>query len=202
MEIRLATQPAELAAIYRFRYAIYVEEMNRKQKYADHEARLIQDPIDCGSYILGAWENGELVGTVRSSVLSRVDISDYYDFYQIARLTPAEIALSSITTRLMIHSRHRRGSLAIRLAKAIYQIGLEQAITTDLIDCNEHLVPFFTGLGYRLHRNDLVHPEYGAVTVMKLGLSDYAHLQQIRSPFLPVSQEWLTSQNKNNTTKQ
>jgi hypothetical protein len=102
----------------------------------------------------------------------------------------------------MIHPRHRKGTLAIRLARAIYRFGLERGIVTDLIDCNAHLVPFFTGLGYRVHRDDLVHPEYGAVTVMKLDLHDHLHLQGIRSPFLPVWQEWRATQDQpcNNPT--
>ena len=202
LEIRLATSPAELEAIYRFRYAIYVEEMHRKQKYADHEARRIEDPLDRGSCILGAWENGEVVGTVRASFLRCVDIGDYFDFYQVGRLPREQIGRASITTRLMIHPRHRQRSLAIRLARAIYQIGLREGITTDLIDCNDHLVPFFTGLGYRAHRDDLVHPEYVSVTVMKFELFDHTHLQAIRSPLLPVLQEWVASNPINNAILQ
>lgn len=190
MDIRLATTADDLESIYRFRYAVYVEEMQRKQKHANHTTKQIRDPLDSGSYILGAWQEGELVGTVRSTCLSRVDIGDYHEFYQTSRLSPEELALSSITTRLMIHPRHRRGTLSIRLAKAIYRIGLEQAITTDLIDCNAHLVSFFCGLGYRPHRTDLVHPEYGAVTVLKLNLTDHSHIQAIRSPFLSVLESW------------
>lgn len=198
INIRLATTDADLEAIYRFRYVIYVEEMHRQQKHADHAARRICDPLDACGHILGVWEQGEVVGTVRANFVRESDLGEYFEMYQVDRLPGEEQPRTSLTTRLMIHPRHRKGTLATRLARAIYRFGLERGITTDLIDCNQHLIPFFTSLGYRVHRDDLVHPEYGAVTVMKLNLTDQAHLQQIRSPFLPVLQAWIAWQNQQN----
>jgi hypothetical protein len=196
--IRQATTEEELEEIYRFRFAVYVEEMHRPQKYADHARKRIWDPLDSRGYVLGAWENDELVGTVRINFLAETDIGDYYEMYAFEEIPPFERSHSSITTRLMIHPRYRKGTLAIRIARALYRFGLERGILTDLIDCNAHLVRFFTGLGYQPHRTDLVHPEYGAVSVLKLSLIDRIHLQRIRSPFLPVLQDWLSTQNTPN----
>ena len=179
-----------LEAVYRFRYIIYVEEMNRKQKYADHAAKRICDPLDPGSYVVAAWDSAELVGTLRINFLRETDFGEYFDLYHIGRLPDAVQQHTSITTRLMIHPRFRRGTLGVRLFNALYRFALERGITTDVIDCNAHLIPLFTGLGYRVFRDDLIHPEYGAVTVMKLDLYDYYHFQQINSPILPVLEEW------------
>lgn len=190
IQIRLATSPEELEAVYRFRYAIYVEEMHRRQKYADHEAKQIYDPLDPGSYVFGAWADGELAGTLRTNFLRETDIGEYFEMYQLGYLPETVQKHTQITTRLMIQPRFRNGTLAVRLSKALYRFALERGITTDLIDCNAHLIPFFTGLGYRLFRDDLVHPEYGAVTVLKLDLYDHYHFQQISSPILPILQEW------------
>jgi len=33
-------------AIYRFRYQIYVDEMGKRLSYADHEQRMLYDPLD------------------------------------------------------------------------------------------------------------------------------------------------------------
>ncbi|MCX5659773.1 MAG: GNAT family N-acetyltransferase [Planctomycetota bacterium] len=142
MEIRLATETSELEAVYRFRYAIYVEEMQRTQKYADHRGKRICDPLDHGSHVLGAWEGDELVGTLRCNFLRDTSFGEYYEMYHIDRLPEHVQKRTSITTRLMIHQRFRKGTLGVRLSKAIYSIALERGITTDLIDCNGHLVPF------------------------------------------------------------
>jgi len=45
-EIRPVASSAEFAEVCRFRYQIYVEEMQRKQRYADHNKRIIEDPLD------------------------------------------------------------------------------------------------------------------------------------------------------------
>lgn len=200
MEIKLAITADELEAIYQFRYQIYVTEMNRKQKYADHEKKRICDPLDPSSYVFGAWKHGELIGTVRTNFIREADVGEYHDFYQIGRLSQSERDQASLTTRLMIHSEHRRGTLGVRLAQAIYTFGLERGITADLIDCNSHLVPFFTGLGHRPHREDLDHPEYGSVTVLKLDLTDEPHLEETNSPFLPILRKWIYNQKITNIT--
>ena len=64
-EIRLAATDVELEALYAFRYRIYVEEMGRPQKYADHDMRRIRDPLDETGRNLVAWDNSEIVGCVR-----------------------------------------------------------------------------------------------------------------------------------------
>ena len=172
--IRFATTEEELETIYRFRYAIYVEEMHRKQEYADHQAKRICDPLDPGSYVLGAWEGEEIAGTLRISFVRWTRIGEYFEMYHVGRLPEIVQKHTSITTRLMIQPRLRQGTLAVRLAQAAYSFGLEHEIKTDLIDCNSHLIPFFTRLGYRLYRDD------------------HDYLQQIRSPFLPILREWLS----------
>jgi hypothetical protein len=48
----------------------------------------------------------------------------------------------------MVHPRYRNSTLAVRLACETYLHGLEDRITSDFIDCNDHLVSYFTGLGY------------------------------------------------------
>ncbi len=192
IDIRPAESNAELDAVYRFRYEVYVEEMGRRQHYADHEQRRIVDPLDDNcDQLYAAWQDGEVVGTVRSNFLRSNDIGEYYDYYRVGDLPDIESTGISITTRLMIHPRYRGGTLGMRLACRTYQDALPAGITTDFIDCNAHLVPYFTGLGYVRHRTDLVHPEYGPVTVMRLNLHDIDHFEAIRSPFRKYLRSYL-----------
>ncbi len=190
-DIRPALTPDDLLAVYRFRYSVYVEEMGRAQKYADHNAKIITDPLDVpAAHVLAAWEAGEVVGTVRYNFLRSSDIGEYAEQYAIAGLAPDLLAATSITTRLMVHPRHRRTTLATRLACEAYRRALDCGTLLDFIDCNAHLVEYFAGLGYRPHRTDFVHPEYGAVTVMRLDLTDRPHLESVRSPFRRIHRTW------------
>ena len=182
--IRLATTDPDREAIYRLRYRVYVEEMQRPQKDADHEARLIRDALDDFGLLFGAWRHGVCIGTLRVNLLRDGDIGDYRTMYGLQSLTPQEVFHTSITTRLMVLPGARRRGVSIALASAAAALAPEKDITHDYIDCNAHLVPFFAHLGYVPHRADLVHPEYGAVTVMKVALEDSAHLDAVDSPFI------------------
>ena len=44
--ITVSTEISELEELFSFRYRIYVEEMQRKQKYASHASKQIRDPLD------------------------------------------------------------------------------------------------------------------------------------------------------------
>lgn len=65
IDVRIATTPEELEAVYRFRYRVYVEEMNRQERYADHDRKRIEEPMDAENTIIGAFKDGQVVGTVR-----------------------------------------------------------------------------------------------------------------------------------------
>lgn len=192
--IRIACNE-DLETVYRFRYAIYVEEMRRPQKHANHVSKTICDPLDVSAAIvIAAWEGPDVVGTVRTNLLMSSDVFEYFEQYALSTLPCDLIATTSVTTRLMIHPRYRGTTLATRLSCEVYRVGLARGIEQDFIDCNSHLVNYFTHLGYRPHRSDLIHAEYGPVTVMRLDLHDVDHLERMRSPFARVRRRWVESQ--------
>lgn len=183
MEIKFVDSSSHLESVYRFRYRVYVDEMNRAQRYADHDARVIIDPLDSFGHILIALDKGRLVGTLRINFLREGDIGEYNSFYGLEELTERERAVTSITTRLMIEKEYRSGTLAVRLSKAVFAFALRHQIETDFIDCNPPLDAFFSKMGHKKVRC-ITHPEYGDVTVMKLNLLDQNYLRSIRSPFV------------------
>jgi GNAT superfamily N-acetyltransferase len=190
IEIRPAASPEELEAVYRFRYRIYVEEMHRKQLYADHERRLIQDPLDPFSINLVAWKGSEVIGAIRNNAAEDGPLGQYEAFYEMHAVGNDHPTRTSITTRLMLAPEHRRGPLAIRLANASYQIGLERNVRWNFIDCNDHLLNLFTGLGWIAHLPPAAHPEYGVVHRLRLDLFDSNHLAAVSSPFARLHEEF------------
>ena len=85
-QIRRAETSDELEAVYHFRYLIYVEEMQRKQAYADHVRRRIVDPLDDGAVNLVAWSGSEVVGTCASISLGTRSSASTKDSIKWARL--------------------------------------------------------------------------------------------------------------------
>lgn len=183
IEVRKATTAAEREAIFRFRYAVYVEEMGRPQKDANHSSKTIRDYLDDFGCLYGAFDqDGDVVGTIRSNYRRIADFGMYDEFYRTAKFSEQFSNDISITTRLMVAPSLRKTSLAVRLACHAYRDGLDNGIKLDLMDCNEPLLQFFKRLGYQ-QGFQAYHPEYGDVHVMHLFLQDLQHLKKMKSPF-------------------
>jgi predicted GNAT family N-acyltransferase len=187
--IRAAETPQELEAIYRFRYQVYVMEMQRPQKDADHANRRIEDSLDRTGFNLAAWSGSRVVGIARANFARDGGLGSYDEFYDLGSVGNDHPWRTSIVTRLMVAPEHRHTMLPMMLVLACYRLGLENNIRWSFIDCNDHLVGFFTRLGFVQHLPKAWHPEYGHVTRMRLDLLDEAHLASVCSPFLGVLTE-------------
>lgn len=183
-EIRLAITPEERHAVYRLRYDICIEEMQQPVKTADHSARTLTDSLDVpGVTLLAAWHEGQVVGTARTNYLRNCVIGNYVDFYSLGALTADTRAVTSISTRIMVRADFRGTTLAAHLASHLYRQALADGILFDYCDCHVRLLPWYTGLGYKLHRLNAVHDDYGNATVLRLDIQDLVHLEYTQSPF-------------------
>lgn len=189
--IRVVEDVEGLEKIYRFRYQVYVEEMQRLQKDADHARRRIRDVLDDSAIHIAAFDGDEVVGVLRANESRHTRLGFYESFFQLERLGNDHPQHTSIVTRLMIAPHLRRSTLAVRLCIEAYTLGLEEGIKWCFIDCNDHLVDFFRGLGFRPYIGKVRHEEYGEVTPMRLRLNDLAHLDAVRSPFAACLRTWL-----------
>jgi GNAT superfamily N-acetyltransferase len=181
-QIRAAQTSEDLEAVYRFRYLIYVEEMKRKQVYADHVRRRIVDPLDEGAINLVAWSGEEVVGTLRINFPRDSFIGQYEEFYEMGSVGEDHPQHTSINTRLMVAPHVRNTGLGLSLGLASYAYGAPLGIKWNFIDCNDHLLPFYLGLGYIAHAPKAEHPEYGLVNRLRLNALDMKHFVEIRSP--------------------
>ncbi len=180
--IRFARSSEDRLRVFRFRYAIYVEEMKRVQKHADPLRRVIEEPFDETGHLLLAESEGEIVGTVRTNFGGETDLGYYAGLFRMESAGASFPERVSLTTKMMIVPRLRSGTLAVRLAQAIFDFGRDGGIRRDFIDCNAHLESFFERMGYRRYMPKAVHPEYGEVLPLRLDIDDEAHLRSIDSP--------------------
>ncbi len=180
--IRLAETEAERLALYAFRYAIYVEEMARPQRHADHAMRRISDPMDGTARNLIAWNSDEIVGCVRVNLARDGGVDYYRELLRMDAVGSAWPDAVSLCTRLMIRPEWRSSPLAMRLSIAAFELGLRECIRWNFIDCNDHLASFFTRMGYvTTHRP--THDEYGQVNAMRFDLTNEQWLASAGSPF-------------------
>ncbi len=191
IQIRLVTKPEEREAVYRFRYEVYIEEMQRQQRYADKVNRMIKEPLDDKGHILAAFDDAaKVVGTYRINLSSKSELGYYEDIYQMNWAGQFHPSHTSISTKLMVSQHYRGSTLPVRIAIEAYRWARQHQVEFDFIDCNDHLFSFFIYLGYRDFRGKIFHPEYGEVIPMILVLSDEAHLERVRSPFAKVMKDY------------
>ena len=184
MQIRLALSEDDRLAVYRFRYDVYVNEMNRPQTYADHALRLIQEPLDLTGHLLLAEEAGHVIGTARFNVGVDDTFGFYRELYRLPEFRPFYPSAVSITTKFMVARSYEQSVLPKQLCDSCYRHGLLLGTAFDFIDCNDPLVPFFRKIGYRQVFPNVQHPEYGEVVPMVLAMHDLEHLRSVRSPFV------------------
>jgi predicted GNAT family N-acyltransferase len=189
-EIRIVSSAVELEKIYRFRYQIYVEEMHRHQKYADHDNKRIEDELDTHAINIAAFAGDTVVGVVRANVARRSSLGAYEAFYDLRGVGDEHPDHTGTVTRLMIAPHLRHTTLAVRLCIKCYTLGLENDVRWCFIDCNDHMVRFFEGLGFKPYMGKVMHEEYGHVTPMRLKLHDEKHLEAVKSPFLASFKAW------------
>jgi predicted GNAT family N-acyltransferase len=179
------TSPSAQRAVYRLRYDVYVTEMRRPQPYADHERRLVSDPLDKHGIVLSLHHDDEVVGTVRLNSLDG-DVGPYRDLYALGHLVGTEASSHVIVTALMFAPDHRGTAALVKVFQACFAAAWERGVTTAWVDCNDHLVPMFLRFGFVRERRFL-HPLYGEVQLLRLNLRDTAALRS--TPFHPVQHD-------------
>ncbi|QDU35957.1 hypothetical protein Mal4_02400 [Maioricimonas rarisocia] len=176
----------ELHAVASLRFQVTVDEMRLSMRHANHHRRTVIEPLDHCGHILAAWAGERVVGTVRINRLSEGDVGEYVRAYGLQYFLdrhPSEQV--SITTRLAIHRKYRRGRLSLELPMAAYAFYLQNGIEVDVIDSRRNLRSYFHKLGYREHLGSWRHPEFGDVVVQYMRVRDEEHLSFVKSPFLP-----------------
>jgi hypothetical protein len=148
IEYRIATTEPERAALYRFRYRVYVEEMGRYRATADHVRGMLVDEEDERSWNFYAWDGRQVVASNRLTWGEHGFSARQIEQYQ---LTPfvAELPAATLVVgeRTMVASEYRGTDLAIDFSNNMpLPIPIEQMLVTFGV-CEPHLVSFYASLG-------------------------------------------------------
>lgn len=186
--VRPIRGPEEFQQIAALRYRVYVEEMGKPYAEADHGARLLADPVDDCSLVLGAFVGTQIVGTVRSTpaVSYQQHATDFDHLGAPSWLDMVSEQELLVCSRLVIDRQTAgSGKLCLALMCAMYYHGRERGIRVCLCSTTPSLVRFFSRFGFRsfgapfedLHSGRTQQP-------LALLLEDMDHLRHVASPFL------------------
>ena len=185
--IQTAKTEEERQAIYRFRYKVYIEEMQKRHVPADHDNKLLSDDADDYTLLYYAHINNEIAATVRSQRGTEgVFTREGKDFFGMDEFElHFDYRSLSIVDRLIVDDPYRHGLLAHQMMLRTYTDGLEAGTKLCFIACDDQLLPMYLRYGFRIYGEPAVLPTGELRHRLLLFLRDWEHLQRVRSPFLP-----------------
>ena len=191
-DMKRLTQPIHIAetederhAIYAFRYRVYIEEMRKPYRHADHQRKILRDALDEKAILLYATNNHEITGTVRINWGEDEDaFMTFSDLCALANFANFPADSLSFCSRLMVHQQHRYSAVAAALSTAAYLKGRERNTQFNFVHCAPRLLPLFKRMGFRQYTQPFHDPEIGAQVPLVLVFEDVEHLRASRSPFL------------------
>jgi hypothetical protein len=191
LEIRIARDEADRAAVYNLRYELYVVEQGLFGDTADHERRWLREPIDEHAALFVVEKGGEIVGTLRlvwggegrfdHEIRETFDVESFTDI-----VDESEIAVAS---RALVRPAFRQSRLPLML----FMAGMAELVArgTELLlgECEPHLLNTWERIGLRPF-GLAEHPINGTLVRLALVCGDLDYQRSIKSLLVPVVERW------------
>lgn len=174
----------ERAAVYAFRYRVYVEQMGLSPPGADHGCRQLIDELDEHSRNFALLDDGEVVGSLRCTYLDALpDPSPLASTYQ---LDPALRTFGRsqivITSRFVLDPQLRQGTAVSKLMQLAYEEAHRRGARLNYGDCSPHMLDFYEHMGYRRYTAGYNDSFFGFKVPILMLVADREHLARVRSP--------------------
>jgi predicted GNAT family N-acyltransferase len=192
-EIGPVATAAELRAVQRFKYDVYVVEMGRYGAIADHANRLLVEVDDPASHIFQARIDGKLAATMRliwggDGALGERHIKQYDLAAFLETVPPDQIVVGE---RFMIGPAWRGTSLLNQMFTAYMNFVNQRRIQLVFGDCEPHLLNTYQALGFRTYTTRNVNsPETGYLIPLVIVAEDIAYMRRIGSPLAGVLRDF------------
>ncbi|CAM2005453.1 cyclic nucleotide-binding domain-containing protein [Acanthopleuribacter pedis] len=179
----------EKEAVYRLRYRVFVDELNKEVINADHRTRQIRDPEDAfpNTTLLYTVSNGSLTGALRVTLWQPEAITrDLSNTYSLHLFPDIQNHTISEVSRL-VASAQSRGQLVLpALARACYDfVAGENGCHFGFSFCAPGLVRPYRRLGYRPYNASMISTADGLRVPLIMITSDRAYFQEVNSPLSP-----------------
>ncbi len=201
LKVTPAITAEEKQRIYHFRYQVYVEEMRKQPKSANHRDKILTDELDETATLLYMAQGDEIIATLQRSFLDSTTLPpalyQHLGISQFADVFPKSAL--SVSTRLMVAPAYRNSVTAGTIVLAAYQDARERGVQFDFLHAAPWLIPFYTNLGFRRYAHHFLDPDVGLQVPQVLVMEDLEHLRNVRSPFYrkacrysnsPVAADW------------
>lgn len=185
--VHIAKTQDELNEVYRLRYEVYVNELQKGfLKNIDHENRYIKDIEDerPESVVMYTVTDGQVSGTMRlDAYTTKTAPPEVLKRFNIAKLNIDDNLVFTESCRLIISEKYRGGHILPALARKAYQLNTDQfkAIYSFQYS-NAGLVEYYRKLGFRPYAAELIHNEDGIRIPMINVANDIDYYESSNSP--------------------
>lgn len=192
-EIRCARSGEDRDRVYRFRYDIYVEEMNRYRSVADHRSRHLKEDVDDQSRLYLATEADRVVGAMRftwgaDAPLTPRHVQQYDLGPWLERVPPESIIVGE---RFMVLPEYRGTNLLFKMFQTYLKFVNAHRIQLIFGDCEPHLLNLYQGLGFRTYtRHNVSSAEAGYLIPLVMVPEDLEYMRAVDSPLLKVLEDF------------
>ncbi len=160
VEVFRAQSEQDREELFRFRYGVYVQEMGRYRRTADHGGRRLVEPEDANSILYGAREDGQAVGTSRLTLgtdgFSPRQI-DQYGLGPFMAEVPAR--LMAVGERLMVAPHLRGWAVASQLRELAREDVEAGGVQLVFGNCEPHLLSMNLSAGGRTYAEHNINSE-------------------------------------------
>ena len=151
-ELFRAESEADREELFRFRYAVYVEEMGRYRGSASHAAHQLVDPEDAHSVLYGARQDGVVVGAARTTFGSDGFSARQVQQYRLSPFLPeVPVKLMAVGERLMVASHLRGSTVTSQLRELTWQDLEARGVRLLFGNCEPHLLSLYLSTGARTY---------------------------------------------------
>lgn len=189
-EVRIATTAEELSKIFAFRYRIFVQELGKSIRHADHAKRLLRDHFDPLATQLYVTDGEKIAGALRIINGRAHACPKMKHNFALSRFSHFRDEHFSFTSRLFILPEYRGTRAFLTLLKEIYNLARKSGSILDFIVCGPKMVGLYEQLGYRRYKEHDEDPDMGLIIPMLLILDDLPHMQRVKSPFYRLAKKW------------
>ncbi len=160
VEVFRAQSEQDREELFRFRYGVYVEEMGRYRRTADHGARRLVEPEDAHSTLYGAREDGQVVGTSRLTFGAEGFSPRQIDQYSLGPfLSEVPVRLMAVGERLMV-APHLRGSTVTSSLRNLAREDVEAGgVRLVFGNCEPHLLSMNVLAGGRTYAEQNINSD-------------------------------------------
>jgi CRP-like cAMP-binding protein len=167
IEVYLCRTGEMLERAQRLRYEVYCQELGRQSPYADHDKKIISDPLDEAGVTFIAVEAGQTIGTFRGNASRDSSLGVLEELYGM-RASPHHPQATSVCTKFIVKKSKRGGAAAMKLICAMVRYGVRTGIKACYIDSIPALLPYYKALGFTIAGQKFFHRENGPSIPMVL----------------------------------